>query len=70
MHRPATRPLPVLVVAAALAIAVTAPAQGFTPPIGSNKGSVTGTPPSGYVDMSSPDLLKGAAGYYDTPSPY
>ena len=54
MHHPATRPLSMLVLAVAVAIAVITPAQGFTPPIGSNKGSVTGTPPSGYYDMSSP----------------
>jgi hypothetical protein len=35
-----TRPLSLLLLAGAIAIGVAAPAQAFTPPIGSNKGSV------------------------------
>jgi hypothetical protein len=58
MHHSATRPLSLLAVAAAIAIAATAPAQAFTPPLGSDKGSVTDTPPTrdNYYDMASPYL--------------
>ena len=35
-----TRPLSLLLLVGAIAIGVAAPAQAFTPPIGSNKGSV------------------------------
>jgi hypothetical protein len=38
--RSATRPLSLLLLTGAIAIAVATPAQAFTPPIGSNKGSV------------------------------
>jgi hypothetical protein len=40
MHRSARRPLSLLVIAAAFGIAAAAPAQAYTPPIGSDKGSV------------------------------
>jgi type VI protein secretion system component Hcp len=58
MHRSATRPLSLLVVAAAIAIAVAAPAQAYTPPIGSDKGSVTDSPATFTkdYDMASPYL--------------
>jgi hypothetical protein len=59
MHRSARRPLSLLVVAAAFGIAATAPAQAYTPPIGSDKGSVIDTPPTGFwkqYDMGSPYL--------------
>jgi len=57
MHRSAARPLSLLA-AAAIAIAAAAPAQAFTPPLGSDKGSVTGSPTtsSKYYDMGSPYL--------------
>jgi T4-like virus tail tube protein gp19 len=57
MPRFATRPLSLLVVSGALAIGATAPAQAFTPPIGSDKGSVTRVDPGQYYDMSSPYLV-------------
>jgi len=40
LPRSATRPLSLLMLVGAIAIGVAAPAQAFTPPIGSNKGSV------------------------------
>ena len=46
MHGFVSRLLSVAVVSAAAGIAA-APAQAFTPPIGSDKGSVTGSAPAG-----------------------
>ena len=46
------RPLSLLAVSAALAIGAAAPAQAFTPPIGTDKGSAkaaTPTAPSGII---------------------
>jgi hypothetical protein len=40
------RPLYLLGISAALAIGAAAPAQAFTPPIGSDKGSVTAPTPT------------------------
>jgi hypothetical protein len=40
LPRSATRPLSLLLLIGAIAIGIAAPAQAFTPPIGSNKGSV------------------------------
>ncbi len=40
------RPLSLLAVSAALAVGATAPAQAFTPPIGTDKGSVRAAPPT------------------------
>jgi hypothetical protein len=40
------RPLYLLAVTAALAIGAAAPAQAFTPPIGTDKGSATAAPPA------------------------
>jgi hypothetical protein len=45
-----------LALAIGVAIVATVPAQAFTPPIGSNKGSAVGPQPTGYYDMSSPYL--------------
>jgi hypothetical protein len=56
MFRSATRLLSLLVVSGALAIGAAAPAQAFTPPIGSDKGSITEVNTSKYYDMSSPYL--------------
>ena len=44
------RPLSLLAVSAALAVGAAAPAQAFTPPIGTDKGSVTTrTTPQGII---------------------
>ena len=40
------RPLSVLGISAALAIGAAVPAQAFTPPIGTDKGSVTAATPT------------------------
>jgi len=40
------RPLSLLTISAALAIGAAAPAQAFTPPIGTDKGSVMAAPPT------------------------
>jgi hypothetical protein len=56
MHRSATRPLSLLA-AAAIAIAAAAPAQAFTPPLGSDKGSVTDSP-TRFYDVGSPYLMR------------
>jgi hypothetical protein len=51
-----------LVAAAAIGIAAAAPAQAYTPPIGSDKGSVTDSPATytKYYDMASPYLMHDA----------
>ena len=40
------RPLSLFAVSAALAVGAAAPAQAFTPPIGTDKGSVTASTPT------------------------
>lgn len=57
MPRFATRPLSLLVVSGALAIGAAAPVQAYTPPVGSDKGSVIGVEPGHYDEMSSPYLM-------------
>jgi hypothetical protein len=63
MPRRTARSLFVIAVSAAVGVVTVAPAHAFTPPIGSDKGSITAAPAPGgsthvvvtkYYDMSSP----------------
>jgi len=57
MSRSAARPLTLLLALAGFSMAVTAPAQAFTPPIGSDKGSIVKD-----IDASSPPLVRSEHG--------
>ena len=63
MPRRTARSLP-LIVASALGVVAATPAHAFTPPIGSDKGSITAV---SALDGSTRVVV---TKYYDMPSPY
>jgi hypothetical protein len=58
MLRSVTRSLPILVVSGALVTVAAAPAQAFTAPLGSDKGSIVVTKDT---DASSPTFVRDSA---------
>lgn len=67
MPRRTARSLSLIVVSAAVGVVTAAPAHAYTPPIGSDKGSITAAPAQLAADGSTRIVV---GKYYDTSSPY